>query len=72
MLKDYIGLEWTVTTDFGNKVISHIGSIDGYTSIIGLNLGKQIGLVILCGCEHSDFSSREMINFAIPFLLSLL
>jgi hypothetical protein len=34
----------TVTTDFGNKVISHIGSIDEYTSIIGLNHGKQIGL----------------------------
>jgi hypothetical protein len=50
-------------------VISHIGSIDGYTSIIGLNHGKQIGLVILCECEHSDFSPREMINFAIPFLL---
>ena len=68
MLKDYISLGLTVTRDFGNKVISHTGSIDGYTSIIGFNPGKQIGLVMLCGCDHSDFSPREMIIFAIPFL----
>ena len=45
-LKDYIGLGWTVTTDFGKEVIWHTGSIDGYTSIIGFNPSKQIGLVI--------------------------
>jgi CubicO group peptidase (beta-lactamase class C family) len=68
-LKDYIGLGWTVTTDFGKEVISHTGSIDGYTSIIGFNPSMQIGLVILCGCDHSDFSPQEMIDLAIPFLL---
>ena len=68
-LKDYIGLGWTVTTDFGKEVIWHTGSIDGYTSIIGFNPNKQIGLVILCGCNHDDFSSQEMINLVIPFLL---
>jgi serine-type D-Ala-D-Ala carboxypeptidase/endopeptidase len=68
-LKDYIGLGWTVTTDFGKEVISHTGSIDGYTSIIGFNPSTQIGLVILCSCDHSDFSSQEMIDLAIPFLL---
>ena len=68
-LKDYIGLGWTVTTDFGKEVISHTGSIDGYTSIIGFNPREQIGLVILCGCDHSDFSPQEMIDLAIPFLL---
>jgi len=68
-LKDYIGLGWTVTTDFGKVVIWHTGSIDGYTSIIGFNPGKQIGLVILCGCNYDDFSSQEMINLVIPFLL---
>jgi CubicO group peptidase (beta-lactamase class C family) len=68
-LKDYIGLGWTVTTDFGKEVIWHTGSIDGYSSIIGFNPSKQIGLVILCGCNYNDFSSQEMINLVIPFLL---
>ena len=68
-LKDYIGLGWTVTTDFGKEVIWHTGSIDGYTSIIGFNPSKQIGLVILCGCNYDDFSAKEMINLVIPFLL---
>ena len=69
-LKDYIGLGWTVTTDFGKEVIWHTGSIDGYTSIIGFNPSTQIGLVILCGCHYSDFSPQEMIDLAIPFLLN--
>jgi len=68
-LKDYIGLGWTITTDLGKEVISHTGSIDGYTSIIGFNPSTQIGLVILCGCDYSDFSPQEMIDLAIPFLL---
>lgn len=68
-LKDYIGLGWIITTNFGKEVVSHTGSIDGYTSIIGFNPREQIGLVILCGCDHSDFSPPEMIDLAIPFLL---
>ena len=68
-LKDYIGLGWTVTTDFGKEVIWHTGSIDGFTSIIGFNPSKKIGLVILCGCNYNDLSSQEMINLVIPFLL---
>lgn len=67
--QDYIGLGWTVTTDFGKEVIWHTGSVDGYTSIVGFNPSKQIGLVILCGCDYSDYSPLEMINLAIPFLL---
>jgi serine-type D-Ala-D-Ala carboxypeptidase/endopeptidase len=68
-LKDYIGLGWTITTDLGKEVISHTGSIDGYTSIIGFNPSTQIGLVILCGCDYSDLSPQEVIDLAIPFLL---
>ena len=68
-LKDYIGLGWTITTDFGKEVIWHTGSIDGFSSIIGFNPGKQIGLVILCGCNYNDFSAQQMINLVIPFLL---
>ena len=59
-LKYYIGLGWTVTTDFGKEVISHTGSIDGYTSMIAFNPQEQIGLVILCGCDHSDFLTPDM------------
>jgi serine-type D-Ala-D-Ala carboxypeptidase/endopeptidase len=69
LTQDYIGLGWTVTTDFGKEVIWHTGSIDGYTGILGFNPSKQIGLVILCGCDYSDYSPLEMINLAIPFLL---
>lgn len=69
LTQDYIGLGWTVTTDFGKEVIWHTGSIDGYTSILGFNPSKQIGLVILCGCDYRDYSSPELINLAIPFLL---
>ena len=68
-LKDYIGLGWTITTNFGKEVIWHTGSIDGYTSIIVFNPNKQIGLLILCGCNYNDYSSQEMINLVIPFLL---
>jgi D-alanyl-D-alanine-carboxypeptidase/D-alanyl-D-alanine-endopeptidase len=68
-LTDYIGLGWTITTDFGKEVIWHTGSIDGYTSIIGFNPSTQIGLVILCGCDYSDYSPLELINLVIPFLL---
>jgi CubicO group peptidase (beta-lactamase class C family) len=68
-LQDYIGLGWTVTADLGKEVIWHTGSIDGYTSIIGFNPSRQIGLVILCGCNYNDFSAQEMINMVIPFLL---
>jgi CubicO group peptidase (beta-lactamase class C family) len=68
-LKDYMGLGCTMTTDYGKEgVIWHTGSMDGYTSITGFNPSKQIGLVMLCGCDHSDFSPREMINLVIPFL----
>lgn len=70
LTQDYIGLGWTITTDFGKEVIWHTGSIDGYTSIVGFNPSKQIGLVILCGCDYSDYSPLEMINLAIPFLLN--
>lgn len=67
-IQDYIGLGWTVTTDFGSEVIWHTGSIDGFTSVIGFNPSKQIGLVILCGCNYDDYSLLDMINLVIPFL----
>ena len=69
LMQDYIGLGWTVTTDFGKEVIWHTGSIDGYTSIIGFNPSKQIGLVILCNSDISDLSPKEMLDLVVPFLL---
>ncbi len=69
LIQDYIGLGWTVTTYFGKEIIWHTGSIDGYTSIIGFNTEKQIGLVILCSSHIRDFSPKEMIDFVVPFLL---
>jgi serine-type D-Ala-D-Ala carboxypeptidase/endopeptidase len=69
LMQNYIGLGWTVTTDFGKEVIWHTGSIDGYTSIIGFNAEKQIGLVILCSTDIRDLFPQEMIDLVIPFLL---
>src|SRR6478672_5119279 len=69
LMQDYIGLGWTVTTDFGKEVIWHTGSIDGYTSIIGFNPSKQIGLVILCNSDISNLSPKEMLDLVVPFLL---
>ena len=69
LTEDYIGLGWTITTDFGKEAIWHTGSIDGYTSIIGFNPSTQIGLVIRCGCDYRDFPPSERINLAIAFLL---
>ncbi|MGN6623857.1 MAG: serine hydrolase domain-containing protein [Candidatus Nitrosocosmicus sp.] len=69
LMQDYIGLGWTVTTDFGKEVIWHTGSIDGYTSIIGFNPEKQIGLVILCSSDIRDLLPQEMIDMVVPFLL---
>jgi len=69
LMQDYIGLGWTVTTDFGKEVIWHTGSIDGYTSIIGFNPSKQIGLVILCNSDISNLSPKEMLYLVVPFLL---
>ena len=66
--QDYIGLGWTVTTDFGKEVIWHTGSIDSYSSIIGFTPEKQIGLVILCSSDIRDLSPQEMIDLVVPFL----
>lgn len=69
VLEDYVGSGWMVTTDFGKEVIWHTGSIDGFTSIIEFNPSKQIGVVVLCGCDYNDFSTQDMVNLIIPFLL---
>ena len=65
----YIGLSWFSTTDLGNQVIWHNGGIDGYSSFVGFNPDKQIGLVVLCSCYFSDVPPIEMLKIVVPFLL---
>jgi serine-type D-Ala-D-Ala carboxypeptidase/endopeptidase len=50
----YIGLGWFIDTNFGTEFIQHSGGIAGYSSFIGFNPVKQIGLAILCSCEGKD------------------
>ncbi len=50
----YVGLGWFIDTNLGAEIIQHSGSIDGYSSFIGFNPGKQVGLVELCSCEGGD------------------
>jgi len=65
----YIGLSWFSTTNLGTQVIWHNGGIDGYSSFVGFNPSKQIGLVMLCSCFFTDVPPIEMLKIAIPFLL---
>ena len=65
----YIGLSWFSTTDLGTQVVWHNGGIDGYSSFVGFNPSKQIGLVILCSCFFTDVPPIEMLKIAVPFLL---
>ena len=64
-----MGLSWFSTTDLGNQVIWHNGGIDGYSSFVGFNPDKQIGLIILCSCYFTDVPPIEMLDIAVPFLL---
>jgi CubicO group peptidase (beta-lactamase class C family) len=65
----YVGLSWFSTTNLGTQVVWHNGGIDGYSSFVGFNPSKQIGLVILCSCFFTDVPPIEMLKIAIPFLL---
>jgi len=65
----YEGLSWFSTTNLGTQVVWHNGGIDGYSSFVGFNPSKQIGLVILCSCFFTDVPPIEMLRIAVPFLL---
>lgn len=49
----YSGLFWYILTNLGGEdtVVQKDGGIDGYTSYVGFNPTKQIGLVVLCTCD---------------------
>ena len=65
----YEGLSWFSITNLGIQVVWHNGGIDGYSSFVGFNPDKQIGLVILCSCFFTDVPPIEMLKIAVPFLL---
>jgi serine-type D-Ala-D-Ala carboxypeptidase/endopeptidase len=65
----YVELSWFSTTNLGIEVVWHNGGIDGYSSFVGFNPSKQIGLVMLCSCYLTDVPPTEMLKIAIPFLL---
>lgn len=65
----YVGLSWFSTTNLGTQVVWHNGGIDGYSSFVGFNPSKQVGLVILCSCYFTDVPPIEMLKIAVPFLL---
>jgi hypothetical protein len=50
----YVGLGWFIETNLGTEIIQHSAAIDGYSSFIGFNPAKQVGLVQLCSCEGED------------------
>lgn len=65
----YEGLSWFSTTNLGTQVVWHNGGINGYSSFVGFNPDKQIGLVMLCSCYFTDVPPIEMLKIAVPFLL---
>ena len=66
----YVGLGWHIVTNFGSEAIYHTGAIGGYTSLLGFNPTKQIGLVILCSCDEKDaLSPVKWVNVVILSLL---
>ena len=54
MSTSYVGLGWFVDTNLGTEIIQHRAEIDGYSSFMGFNPDKQVGLVQLCSCEGPD------------------
>jgi CubicO group peptidase (beta-lactamase class C family) len=51
---EYVGLGWRVLTNFGTETIAHTGAINGWNAFAGFIPAKQIGIIALCSCDHSD------------------
>jgi serine-type D-Ala-D-Ala carboxypeptidase/endopeptidase len=55
----YAGLEWFITTGFGNEIIWHNGAtLDGYNAFMAFNPSSDRGIVILLSShtENADLS----------------
>ena len=67
----YIGLGWFIDTNLGEEIIQHSGSIDGYSSFIGFNPEKQVGLIELCSCEGADIPMEVRESLAALIITTL-
>jgi len=67
----YVGLGWFIDTNFSEEIIHHSGSIDGYSSFIGFNPEKQMGLIELCSCEGADMPMEIRESLADVIITSL-
>jgi CubicO group peptidase (beta-lactamase class C family) len=67
----YVGLGWFIDTNLGEEIIQHSGSIDGYSSFMGFNPDKQVGLIELCSCEGVDMPMKVRESLA-DFIISTL
>ena len=50
----YVGLGWIIVTDFGEEAILHTGARTGWNAFAGFIPTKQMGVVALCNCDHTD------------------
>jgi CubicO group peptidase (beta-lactamase class C family) len=67
----YVGLGWFVDTNLGTEIIQHSASIDGYSSFMGFNPDKQVGLVQLCSCEGADMPMEVRESLAALIIATL-
>jgi len=67
----YVGLGWFIDTNLGEEIIQHSGSIDGYSSFIGFNTEKQVGLIELCSCEGADIPMKVRESLAALIITTL-
>jgi len=51
------------------EVLQHFGGIDGYSSFVGFNPTKQVGVVELCSCDGDDIPLpvRESLALFTPW-----
>ena len=47
------GLGWMLLPYRNEKLVAHVGRMDGFTSLITLIPDKDLGIVVLCNKEHS-------------------
>jgi CubicO group peptidase (beta-lactamase class C family) len=64
------GLGWGLSDYNGHKTISHKGSIDGMSSIVGLLPDKKLGIVVITNMHESDARSLIM-NYIFDWYLGV-
>lgn len=65
---DYVGLAWFIVVNGTERVINHNGAVPaaGYSSFIGFNPTKHLGVVVLCSC--TDIPGNVLTATAMSFL----